>query len=80
MNPNPNPFIDFDQLLIQIEETHIAEETPFGECEACLSIYEVYSRDGRAACRKQIPEDHLDQPYLAPIKEHSPVAQGMSQV
>jgi hypothetical protein len=47
MNPNSNPFIDFDKLLIQIEETHIAEETPFGECEACLSIYEVYSRDGR---------------------------------
>jgi len=47
MNPNSNPFIDFDQLLIQIEEAHISEETLFGECDACEAIYETYSRDGR---------------------------------
>jgi hypothetical protein len=47
MNPKINPFVDFNQLQIQIEEAHIAEETPFGECEACLAIYEMYSRDGR---------------------------------
>jgi hypothetical protein len=47
MNPNPNPFIDFDQLLLQIEEVHMSEEILFGECDTCDAIYETYSRDGR---------------------------------
>ena len=47
MNPNKNPFVDFDQLLDQIEEVHMSEETIFGECDACEAIYETYSRDGR---------------------------------
>jgi len=47
MNPYSNPFVDFDQLLKQIEETHMSEETLHGVCDACEAIYETYSRDGR---------------------------------
>jgi hypothetical protein len=31
MNPYSNPFVDFDQLLTQIEDVHMSDETPVGE-------------------------------------------------
>ena len=61
MNPNKNPFVDFDQLLDQIEEVHISEETPFGECDACEAIYETYSREPKTL------------PYLTTLKAGLPI-------
>ena len=47
MTTNQNPFIDFVQLLTDLEEAHMEEDVELVECDSCEGLYEVHSRDGR---------------------------------